>query len=229
MLRMSINTILPTITTLGIYDRLAGLVRPVSRVINKGNDENPNFQKQIFPVDCGVTSTDCWEAGKKYLDLVPNTDRKGIGYFEEVTPMRMGNAIGGDIIEFTASVRFVNIVNFKKLNINSTGATVCSIAPNIVLSLINSLDEKSFPVTHGSVSSAIVDFYFDHQEEPANVFDKYSYRDSMAENKSSLSGFRNIDSVFLYPTEVISTMWTVTLKVAKGCISTLVQGTEITC
>ena len=66
------------ISGLPFIDRLAGMVRPVTF----SEETDTGKRRKVFPVACNVSAADCVTSGK-YQDLVPDSAKKSVLYFEE--------------------------------------------------------------------------------------------------------------------------------------------------
>ena len=97
---------------LPFVDRLAGVVRTVTITGEDG-------KRKAFPVACNVTNADC-TAGR-YQDLVPDSSRKSVMYFEDGGTVLTG-LLKGDP-QFRSTIRLIGWLNLKKM-----GLTDCDLS-----------------------------------------------------------------------------------------------------
>lgn len=93
---------------LPFLDKVAGLVKPVSMA----TPSDSNAKNKIFPVAANVSYDDCKKG--RFTDLVPNSTKMGIAYFEEeqaATVVKDQAAAQ----HYQAQVRLVVWLNLQKL------------------------------------------------------------------------------------------------------------------
>lgn len=219
MLRLAIDTISPSVEALNIYETYTGLVKTATRqtVTDNGTKE------ERFPVAFNVTNADCFQDKKRFKELIPNTKKKNIAYWEGVNPMQLVRT-DGNILHFEGRARLISWVNIKRSNFNGTGATDFSVSSYITLNLIKALNEKEFYIASPFVTNpegAKVRAVYRGQEAGTKaLWNAYSY-DALKEI--------DINALTLWPYELISNVFDLYVTVSQGCIAALALGTEIDC
>lgn len=91
-------------------ERYGGLAKLVSR--------KKDGKKQVFPVSCDLTGSDCFESGR-YKDLVPNSKKASIAYWLIDRPTQINSNVrlahSYDANEFRTRLKLVVWVNMQKL------------------------------------------------------------------------------------------------------------------
>lgn len=121
------------IAGLSFVDRIAGLVRPVS--ISDQSETGGRILK-TFPVACNVSAKDCTTKGK-YQDLVPNSGKKSIIYFEDGGIQNIGRDNHG--IKFRSLLNIICWLNLPKL-----GVSDCNFSAKAALGIISKLPYQPF-------------------------------------------------------------------------------------
>lgn len=181
------------ISELPFIDRLAGLVRPVT--INEETDSGK--KRKSFPVACNVSAQDCVTSGK-YQDLVPNSSRKSVIYFEEAGGTRM-TGIERNEINFTSTVRLVGWLNLKKM-----GLTDCNWSATAILQIIKELSVLLQPHNSGMFLHVKITEISEAEKSNA-IFSKYSYDEAVTQ-------------YLIYPYDYFALNLTIKFSINKNCI-----------
>lgn len=215
MINQLIQPLSDIITSLPYVDRYGGIVNTVSRLVQVGSTDEgqPIYDKEYFPISCGVTSKECWEDGR-YQDLIPNENFSSVWYFEQIDGMRYEGEIrkagGYTFYKFTEKLRLVGWLNLPKLGIEA-----CNGSDLIVLGLVKRLNNtwKSLddPMKIYNLDTTFVEIEPKHR----NPFEKYSYNE-MAE-------------MWLYPYDYVSVIVQVDAILAEACLEDFVPGVLVEC
>ena len=175
-------------------DRYAGLVRTASIKVKSGDT---TIIKQ-FPVACNVTEADC--TTDKYQDLVPNSTKRSIIYFED-------NGVSyelyrGNMLKGTANLRLVCWFNLKKF-----GNTDCTYSATLINDLLSHLPINLNDYTPLANATLRID-----SEEPktAAIFNRYSYDELL-------------NQYLLYPYDYFAVNLIVTFYMPKNCIDPVID------
>lgn len=193
MIKRIIAEIIPYLETLNFADVVAGAVTTLSR--NKPIKDNKVVVKK-YPVYYNDGKNVCDTSD--YIDLVPNSSKKSIMYFEEngfnVTP------INNNIFEVVASVKLVCWFNLKNINNTLTNAELLKL--NVIQVMPTALQNVN-PYSFIRVDLS--------GEEPKSVsiFNKYTYNE---EEKQYL----------IYPFDYFALNYDISFYVGKNCIDELV-------
>lgn len=196
------NIIKAQIENLPFIDRIAGAVRVASR--QEQGSKSIIIKK--FPVDCGVTASDC--SSGKYTDLVPNTNYKSIHYFED-----LGVSISGadqKTFSFESKLKLVGWLNQKKL-----GKTDCSVSHLAIAAILKQIPTHYFNDTNNgftkiSISCTGID------PKNAAIFSKYSYQEE-------------VNQYLMYPFDYYAINFTTKFTVPYQCIDAWVTSLETNC
>lgn len=181
-------------------DKIAGIV-----MVALDTDAEKSTPKR-FPISCDVEGKDCIEQGK-YSDLVPNSNKKSVIYFEDISGVsRIGNT--GARIDFDARPRIVVWLNKTKL-----GKTDCSIAPIIVANIIKKLEGIKRRNT-GQFINMNVEVVNEVPKTP-EIFSRYTYN--------------QYQQFLLYPYEYFALTLKVTFSINPNCINDFVLGDVDNC
>lgn len=214
MLHLIINEVESKITTLALFERYGGLVRPKSR---KAKGDGQSLKMETFPISSNLPAgANCWEGGR-YRALTPDSSKKSVAYFEEVQPLTFTKREDNDWMRMNGIVRFVYWLNVPKLNIESTGDTDPEIAGLIALKVIKVLDsKKEINTTNPLLSGSSYRFQFLKQKtKNDDLFAKYSYQK------------KNVLTV--YPYDAGAVEFKINLLVSPKCLDDLTLGTPIDC
>ena len=193
MIKRIISEILPSLEALNFADVVAGVVTTLSR--NKPIKDNKVIIKK-FPVYYNDTKTTCETSD--YIDLVPNSSKKSIMYFEEngfsVTQ------INNNIFECVASVRLVCWFNLKNINDTLTNAELLKL--NVIQAMPSAIDNVN------PYSFIRVDLTSEETKSVA-IFNKYTYNE---EEKQYL----------IFPFDYFALNYDISFYVGKNCIDELI-------
>ena len=146
-------------------DRVAGIVQTIS-IQEKSKDYKTTIIKK-YPAACDVVGENCGESGSKYKDLIPNSSKRSVMYFEDVGGIQFLRKERNDLV-FEAKIRLIVWLNQQQL-----GKNECSVSAPIMAHLIAKLSTTSpfnfAPYTKMSIHIANI-----AQKNPA-IFSKYTY------------------------------------------------------
>lgn len=148
--------------TLPYIDRLAGLVKTIEEEGRTREDQPFRFR---YPVACTVSDPECGPSDLR--DLVPDSTKKSIMYFEEIQGAR---SIGDHTISKWESI--IRLVGW--FNLDELGKTECFVSQEIVPEILTLIPVRAFlgstPPFYNlcitEIKSTIKDF---------NVFSRYDY------------------------------------------------------
>ena len=173
---------------LPFVDRLAGLVRTVTITGEDG-------KRKAFPVACNVTNADC-TAGR-YQDLVPDSSRKSVMYFEDGGTVLTG-LLKGDP-QLRSTIRLVGWLNLKKM-----GLTDCDFATTAITNIIKNLPWTEFnSPANGFVRVKLTGLNV--LEKSSAIFSRYTYDEAVTQ-------------YLLYPYDYFGLNLTVEYTVRRSCI-----------
>lgn len=158
------NIVRDKIKGLAFMDKVAGLVRPLTF---KVQDDNGTTTKKTFPVSCEICWDDCVK-GKGVQDLVPDSDKRSVTYFEDlgVTPVQNN----GTSVDFVSNLKLVCWLNMAKMGKNEcsiSGVAIAAILAELPVNFFNSGIYTRIRIETGAQSA----------KDPA-IFSKYSYDES---------------------------------------------------
>lgn len=148
-------------------DKIAGLVQ-TANIQEKIGD---NITEKSYPIACDVTADACIKG--HYKDLIPDSKKKSVLYFEDRGGVQFESREGGKL-RYTASLRLVGWLNLKLLLEDSCGTSTgnCGVSGAYVIEIIKALPYIPFDVG---------DFYSITIEPPSQVersvdiFSRYTY------------------------------------------------------
>lgn len=184
--------ILEQINSIHWLDTYAGIVKTVS----KEYQENGVPVVKRFPVSCEATTSDCFSNGT-YKDLVPDSSKKSILYFEEVGGAQLISK-ERDVFNYQTTLRMVCWLNQKLL-----GTEDCSISDKAICDIMNAMNFKR----HNNVPLNLqkINIRFATQEaKTANIFAAYNYQ----EEKSQY---------LMYPFDYFALNFVVQFSINKNC------------
>ena len=185
------------IESLPFIDRLSGLVRTVSI-----KEESGRITRK--PIACDVSSDDC--ARGTYQDLVPNSSKLSIVYFEEnggVQPI--GNEKNNYV--FRSQLRMVGWLNLKKM-----GFTNCTWSGNAVLQILSRLPRNVF--NSGNFQKIKITAIAEAEKSAENIFGKYTYDET-------------VNQYLLYPFDYFALNITTEFQVNPDCIEEMNMEEEL--
>lgn len=192
------------ISTLPFIDRLAGLVRPVTF---KDEVKAGTFARKVFPVACGVSAKDCVTDGK-YQDLVPDSAKKSVIYFEENGGAKV-IAKEKNNLKYQATIRLVGWLNLPKLGVDN-----CSWSAVAVLGIISKLPDQYFNLNNLYTRCLITGI--SEAEKLPSIFSKYTYDETMTQ-------------YLLFPFDYFALDITIEFVVPRSCIEEIILASPINC
>ncbi len=184
-------------------DKLAGVVKTVTRTVNSGNTSI----KKTFPVACGVTFSEC-NNSSVLTDLVPNDKLGCIVYFEDLGVRFLEEAANKK--KWKASYRLVGWVNNKKLGIEH-----CSVTGNIINTITNQFPANTFNVTDSIYQMCSIEV-LGQDPKSLNPFSKYSYDEDKTQ-------------YLMTPFDYFSLQIDVNYSIDRRCVTPFAKQTEINC
>lgn len=112
---------------LPFVDRIAGLTQIA---IDKQPIGENKFKTIRFPIACNVTGKDCSDSNNRVTDLVPDSTKKSVFFFQDINGASFVNQTGNNL-NFVADIRLVGWLNLKEL-----GKDQCSITSLVVSNII---------------------------------------------------------------------------------------------
>jgi len=193
MIKKIVKEILPYLEALNFAETVVGCVTTMS--VNRPIKDNKVTIKK-FPAYINENITSC--ANSDYIDLVPNSDKKSIIYFEEngITT----NLINKDYMEVEASVRLVFWCNLKR--INSTLKDTELLKLNII---------KAIPTELQNINpySFIRVILKGEGKKDVSIFNKYTYNE---EEKQYL----------IYPFDYFALNYNISFNAGINCVEELI-------
>ena len=189
MINTIVKNIIPYLEALNFSDVVGGIATTISQ--NKPAKDNKIIVKK-FPAYYNENKTTC--SASDYIDLVPNTSKRSIIYFEnngiKISP------INGNIIECLADVRLVCWANLKKINDTFINADTLKL-----------LVIQAMPVSLSNVLpySFIRIELTGEETKNASIFSKYTYNE---EEKQYL----------IYPFDYFALNYEISFYVGINCI-----------
>lgn len=172
------------------------------------SDQDQDNRKIIkkFPVICSLSLDECTSAGR-YMDLVPDSKKGCIVYFENELPS-VPIKEEGDIKFWKSQLRLVCWVNQKKL-----GKSECSITGQVFQTFFSAFPEM--PFNNGNFQRCQITIT-GQDSINYNPFAKYSYD----EEKTKLQ---------MYPYDYFSCLIDISYGLNKACIEEFTKQPEIPC
>ena len=168
MIKDVANILKAKIDTLPFVDRIAGIVQIAK---DKQPKQGGGFNEIKFPVGCEVNGTDCEEGSDRLTDLVPNSDKKSVFYFEDIGGVQFIERVRNDL-NFQANLRLVGWLNMKLL-----GKNQCSVTSLIVANIIRSLTEGKKSFNQDSFTRIKIEIN-QQVTNNANIFSNYTYSET---------------------------------------------------
>lgn len=174
-------------------DKIAGLVQTVQDV---QKTKTGTFVKK-FPVACDVAGKECADNNSRLSDLVPDSKKKSVIYFEDISGVTYRGQERNEFI-FQARPRLVCWLNQKQL-----GKNQCSITPLVVVDIINSLGtNKRF--NDGLYIKANIQVLGEVAKSPA-IFNRYTFDEKTTQ-------------FLMFPFDYFALDLVVEFRVNKDCI-----------
>lgn len=181
------------IETLPFVDRIAGLVKALT--ISEETDSGK--KRKTFPVACNVSQADCMAGA--YQDLVPDSAKKSVIYFEEAGGTQM-LGFDGPKMKFRSNLRLVGWLNLKKM-----GLTDCGWSSTAVLQIIRELSDYTQPSNHNNKFIHLKITGISEAEKSAAIFSRYTYDETVTQ-------------YLIYPYDYFALNISVEFFVNKNCI-----------
>lgn len=198
------NILKGRIETAPYVDKIAGIVMTMSE---QQPGEGGTFIKK-FPVSCEVDGADCGTSGSRYKDLVPNSSKKSVIYFEDVGGVKFIKQERENLF-FEARPRLVAWLNMKKL-----GKTSCSVSSLVAADLIGRLITKS-PINTGNFIRVRIDVVGEAIKSNS-IFAKYTFNEAEIQ-------------YLMYPYDYLALNLKVEFVVNKNCIDAFLVEAEDEC
>lgn len=186
------------IEDLPFVDRITGLIRAL--VYTEKNADGVTIRK-VLPLACDVSADDC--ARGKYQDLVPNSDKRSVLYFEEIGGVEDIGRHGRNY-QFRSRLRLVGWLNLKKM-----GITSCSWSGQAVLQILTRLHQGY--ENSGNILKAQITSITEVEKSAAGIFGKYTYDEA-------------VNQYLLYPYDYFALNISVEFEVNPDCIEDFVPG-----
>lgn len=198
MINKIIDSLLPSLQALSFADLVAGVVVPVSRDIP--NDGDTGTVTETFPAYLNYSKTVC--APADYIDLVPDSARKSIMYFED----------GGSTIEsesrhyynVESSVKLVWWANLKNISALTLDGTILS--ANILEAIPHFLPNIDY-CTKIQIEFTGMD------KNDSGIFSAYTYEETRKQ-------------YLMYPFDYGALNFTIKWQLAKDCINDIVINSD---
>ena len=189
--------------------RFGGVVHTVEQPIKNGNE----IDRKRVPVSCNVSETDC-NTDQFYQDLVPNSDKASVVYWEVLQPLQDEGefqSIQTYKRNLTGSARLVGWLNTQKLGVKS-----CNVSGMAIRALYDTLNQR-FKITSGELQNSQVQFRVISEElkSARSIFGAYDYDFTKA--------------FWLYPYDFFAINVQVEMVFSYGCEYTFPIGAEIDC
>jgi len=215
MINKIIEPLSDILTALPYVDRYGGIVNTASRLVPIGEtpEGQPLYDKEYFPISCGVTAKECWEEGR-YQDLIPNDEFSSVVYLEQTDGMRpdgIERISGGRVFyKFTERLRLVAWLNLPRLGIEDCNGAD-AVTMGLIKNLNNEWDKLDEPMKIYNLKTTVVGIEPKHQ----NPFEKYSYNE--------------VAEMWLYPYDYVSIIIQVDVMLAEACLEDFVPGDVVEC
>jgi len=187
-------------------ERVAGIVQTLS-MQSKSKDNKTTITKK-YPISCAVVGEDCGEDKSTYKDLIPDSSKRSVMYFEDIGGIQFLRRERNDLV-FEAKIRLVVWLNQQKL-----GKNECSVSAPIMAHLIAKLQTTSPfnnpPYTKMSIHVAAI-----AQKNPA-IFGKYTYDEAVMQ-------------FLMYPFDYFAIDLLVDYSINANCLEDFVVGVPDEC
>ena len=167
MIKDIANILKAKLQPLPFVDRLAGVVQ-IAR--SQETVEGKLIQTR-FPISCDVNGEDCAEGGQRLIDLIPNSEKKSVFYFEDIGGAQFIDRTRNDL-NFQANLRLVGWLNMKEL-----GKNQCSVTSLIVANVIRALTQGKKTFNEDPFTRITIEI---NQQvlNNANIFSDYTYKET---------------------------------------------------
>ena len=188
MIQTIIERLLTDIEALNYVDLVGGIVRTQKEV--KGNSDNAVVK--VYPVCINSTKTTC--SPNDYINLSPDSSKKGIIYFEDKgTSMEEQ----GNYYMMSSQVRLVGWFNLKLIN------TTLLNADTLLLRTAKAIPKKL--ANSGGISAITIECTGNEQKSPA-IFSEYTF----TEEKTQYT---------MYPFDYFAINYLIEYKIHRSCIN----------
>ena len=170
LLAQAVELLRDKIQALNWVERFGGLTQVVS--YETFDQDNRRIEKTI-PISCLANSKDCNTLDQFYQNLIPDSSKKSVLYFEPLQGFRDNGAINGNqyFRNYTAQVRLVGWVNSKRLGLSDD----CLLSAKLIRSLFPILLSEFKSLT-GVLEGAKLRFRNPNVVvKNPNIFSSYTY------------------------------------------------------
>jgi hypothetical protein len=180
------------------------------------------MKTKTFPVACGVSFDACM-SGRKYQELVPNSNHRSLAYWEQMGDATRNaneerNYKPGTVFVYDIPARLLVWLNMSKMNLTNGGATTCSIAAPVAIAVQTALSRKSgFLLDQTEYPGGTVQMLFQAEEakDAQKAFGRYSYGD--------------LTKFMLHPFDFFTLRYVVRLRISPKCVEAFTIGEPIDC
>ncbi len=158
-----------------------------------------------YPIACDVDYKEC-KRSSVYLDLVPDSKKKSVFYFEEEGSRVVERK--GRFIKMQSSLRLIGWLNIKKL-----GYETCSITSEIISDIIKTL--PSTPFNTGKYIGMNIQVT-SQMPKNSSIFGKYTYNESQMQH-------------LMYPFDFFALNLTVDYDINPNCLTDFDIQDPVTC
>lgn len=190
------------VAPLAFTERLAGLARLIT--INE-QTESGSIRK-TFPVAFDVCETDC--VAGKYKDLTPNSNKKSVLYFEEISAPQWVEQARSNF-RFRSVIRLVGWLNLKKL-----GLTNNTWSADAIIQILAKIPQK--PFNNGNLLKIKVTNISEAEKTAQNIFGKYTYDEA-------------VNQYLLYPYDFFALNFTVDFEINPACYEAIEEQEPCEC
>ena len=155
------NIIIDKIDDLPFIDKIAGVVRVV-------RFKNKDGILKSYPADCRISLDDC-NKGKRYLDLVPDSNKKSVIYLEDLGLRQTDKR--GEIQFYNVQFNMIGWLNLAKLGVEN-----CSYSAVAIGAIFKRL---SVPQFHSGIYQYIDIKIIGQQPKSIDPFAKYAYDETV--------------------------------------------------
>lgn len=156
------------IESLNWADLVSGLVREYVKVDTIDTAQGKAQQRKTFPVSCDLTNNEC--KGGRYMDLVPNSKKRSILYFEDGGTSLI--EVKGNDYRYRSNLLLVGWVNMEMFDTQNN----CSISPQLITSILDSLPKNEF--NEDGFTRIKMQFVSERPKNSA-IFARYTYDEGL--------------------------------------------------
>lgn len=197
------------ITPIWWVDKYGGLTyRAEKRDVVDVEGQQVTVVSAAYPVSCDVDGRACWEQ-QRYADLVPNTARKSVLYWEAPDGMTLTKR-DGRFWTFEGNARLVVWLNLKKL-----GVADCAAPPSFALQLIRELT-TTIQASDGSLQGASISVSLARLlPRRLDLFQQYTYAD--------------YQHLLMYPNDFFALDFKLSVMLDVTCVESPTETSPIAC